>query len=248
MGVPSVQSMIHQRQLNFMYSLPLNSLPHVLFEKQLASSPPLGIIPSLHQLVQLYDIPAIPTILSGDWSKLSWKRWIKKMFQSLDYSTFIDTCSNLPLSDCDFRLWKQFSHWMVCHGFPSLTKDDNFRIRLLVNCHGLEEDACRFNYRWFTNCRRHDPTCRLCGKEQEDPSHLSIRCPALSSVRASLLHSSASELDLHSLSRYRMGRQFALTALFHQISPHSPGKAQFSSGFCPLNSPISAGYKDEEEE
>ena len=204
MGVPSVLSMIHQRQLNFMYSLstlPLDSLPHVVFEKRLASSPPLGIIPSLHQLVQLYDLPAIPTILSGDWSKLSWKRWLKKMFQSLDYSTFIDTCSNLPLSDCDFRLGKPISHWMVCQGLPSLTKENNFRIRLLVNCHGLEEDACRFRHRRFTNCHRHDPTCRLCGQEPEDPSHFIIRCPALSSVRASLLHSASSELDLNSLSR-----------------------------------------------
>ena len=75
-GVPSVESMIHQRQLNFMYSLstlPLDSLPHAVFGKRLANSLLLGIIPSLHRLVQLYDLPAIPTILSGDWSKLSWK-------------------------------------------------------------------------------------------------------------------------------------------------------------------------------
>ena len=56
MGVPSVQFVIHQRQLKFMYtfsSLPLDCLPGMVFEKCLASSPPSGIIPSLHQLIQL---------------------------------------------------------------------------------------------------------------------------------------------------------------------------------------------------
>ena len=62
MGVPSVQStcMIHQQQLNFMYSLPLNSLPHVGFEKRLASSPPLGIIPSL-----MVSLPSLRITISA---------------------------------------------------------------------------------------------------------------------------------------------------------------------------------------
>ena len=122
-GVSSAQSLIHQRQLNFMFSLFLRSVQPVPHH--------LVLFLPFHQLVQSYDLPTIRTILGGDWSKLSWKRWIRKLFLSLDYSY-----SNLPLFDCELGLGKPISHWMVSHGFPSLAKENNFRIRVLVNCHG----------------------------------------------------------------------------------------------------------------
>ena len=67
----------------------------------------------------------------------------------------------------------------------SLTRKNNFWIRLLVGCHGLENDAARFQSR-STGVRPHNPSCKLCGVACEDAEHYIALCPALSGVCSSL--------------------------------------------------------------
>ena len=115
MGVPSILSLIHQRQLVFLHSfslLPSDSLPRLIFEKRLTSSPSKGIFPTIQVLLQALNLPSPTDILSGGWSKLTWKRYMKRLLLSRDYSLFLDSCDNIPLSDCLVRLGKSIPHWM----------------------------------------------------------------------------------------------------------------------------------------
>ena len=77
------------------------------------------------------------------------------------------------------------------HGLPRLTCWNNFRIRLLVGCHGLEEDTSRFAQRRPPIITPYAPTCKLCGLEPENPAHFIVCCPALARTRNFMLQSSS---------------------------------------------------------
>ena len=65
------------------------------------------------------------------------------------------------------------------------TRRNNFRIRLLTGCDGLEADASRFRQR--RNGRSpNDPSCKLCGAPRED-FVASCSCPALLGCRVDLI-------------------------------------------------------------
>ena len=154
MGVPSIAPLIQQRQLNFVHSfsgLPADSLLKLVMMKRNSYSPQKGSLHVFYRLVVSHNLPSLHEIVNGDWGKLAWRRWMKGIFQSSEYSSFLDECDYLPLSDCVFPLGKPIFHWSVTHGLPLLTRMNNFRIRLLVGCNGLEADASRFHIHTSTN-------------------------------------------------------------------------------------------------
>ena len=109
-------------------------------------------------------------------------------------------CDHLPLSDCLLRLGKPIPHWSVTHGLPKLTRLNDFRIRLLVGCDGLEADVSQFRRRKYAAAAVNDPTCRLCKLEPEVPAHFILSCSALVSTRDSLLHTADIFIYLYNLS------------------------------------------------
>ena len=62
--------------------------------------------------------------------------------------------------------------------FTHLTTRSNFRVRLLLGCHGLESDATRFRVR-RDGSPTGNPMCKLCNSEEEDPVHFLAVCNAL---------------------------------------------------------------------
>ena len=84
-----------------------------------------------------------------------------------------------------------------------MTRLNNFRLRLLVGCEGLEQDASRFRTHRNPLASDHDTTCKLCHLEPECPAHFIGRCPLLSSTRRRLLSSpqfpAATTREHHSL-------------------------------------------------
>ena len=165
--------------------LPSNSLPRQVLASRISSTPSRGIIPTLKELILKNNLPSLYSILNDNWSKLAWKRFVKKLTLAKEYSSFLNDCSRLPLSECELiQLGKPIPHWLVTRGDPKLTRLNSFRIRLLVGCHGLESDVCRFNSsnRNSTLSNR-DPTCKLCGSGPEDHVHFVCHCPALSQFR-----------------------------------------------------------------
>ena len=67
-----------------------------------------------------------------------------------------------------------------------LTTKSNFRVRLLLGCHGLESDAARFRAR-KDGGPIGNPTCKLCKSGEEDPVHFLAACNSLQAERQSLL-------------------------------------------------------------
>ena len=180
MGVPSISSLICQRRLNFLHSLsvlPPHSLPLLVFKKRLTNSPRKGTLPIFSALVNSLELPSLPAILNGEWSKRAWKRWVKNLTLSAEYSSFLDQCDHLPLTNCSLRMGKPIPHWSATRGLPMLTRLNNFRIRLLVGCDGLEADASRFRKRSRPTAIVNDPSCKLCMLEPESPVSQGIWYP-----------------------------------------------------------------------
>ena len=75
-----------------------------------------------------------------------------------------------------------------------LTTRSNFRIRLLLGCHGLESDACRFSSRSIGQARG-DPSCKLCGAQLEDVPHFISTCPSLETKRREPLRHAPPQLQ-----------------------------------------------------
>ena len=150
--------------LSFFRATYLHPLGMVLLSlfPSLADSLTKGFFSSIQMLVQALNLPSLTDILSGGWGKQTWKRYVNRLLLSTEYSLFLNSCDNLPLSDCLVRLGKPIPHWMVTHVLPKMTCRNNFCIRLLVGCHGLEVDACRFHRRMQSNYILNDPTCKLC--------------------------------------------------------------------------------------
>ena len=172
----------------------------------LRAHPQKGSLPVFRSLVDSLDLPSLPAIINGEWSKSAWKRWVKNLTLTAEYSSFLDVCDHLPLSDCLLRLGKPIPHWSVTRGLPKLTRLNNFRIRLLVGCDGLEADASWFRRRKYAAAALNDPTCRLCKLEPAVPAHFILRCSALVSTRDSLLRNPDICIDLYNLSHTRFLR------------------------------------------
>ena len=190
MGTVSITSLIHQRQLNFVLSfrsLPLDSPHRLVFQALICHPPSKGFNPTLLSTLSHYDLPSPSSIIDMTCSKPAWKRLIGKCILVYEFLSFSDTCDTIPLSRCDINLGKPIPHWQITRGQPTLTRKNNFRIRLLVGCDGLEQDANRFRHRSLSSFPAGDNRCKLCLSEPEDASHFIARCPALSGPRSLLL-------------------------------------------------------------
>ena len=180
-GMLSISDMIHHRQLNFIHSfslLPADSLPCQLFHALSSRISPNSTTSRLQSLLHHHSLPPISTIPTLQLSKRSWKQGIKRLLWVAQLSNFLASCSHLPLAQCSIlHRCKPIPQLLICRGFPKTTKRNNIRIRLLVNCDGLQSDTCRFR------ASSTDDTCRLCRTAREDALHLISHCPALSSAR-----------------------------------------------------------------
>ncbi len=77
-------------------------------------------------------------------SKLSWKNSIKLILAANEYALLMSQCGSIPISKCapkSITNGRIFPHWMVTKGDRQMLQRSNFRVRLLVNCDGLEADA-----------------------------------------------------------------------------------------------------------
>ena len=127
-------------------------------------------------------------------------------------------------------LWK-VTH-CACADWTHLTSNSNFRICLLLGCHGLESDTSRFRMR-KDGQPRGDPSCKLCGSALEDATHFISSCTMLEAKRRELLSSAPrnfriwSYLTLHvSLipSHVSCSELMTLSSSFlHQLSSRTQG-------------------------
>ena len=189
LGLQSVEDNIKQRMLGFIVStvnLPSDSLPRKILMARANSSNPKGVVKRFNEVLSDLNLPDLSELLSSPPKTSIWKSHTKKHLALRAQLEFLESCEMYHISSCHLKLLRPASHWSVTVGNPALTRINNFRIRLLVGCNGLEKDASRFRSR-NTGAAAGDSTCKLCASGTEDAEHFISSCQALSVKRLSLL-------------------------------------------------------------
>jgi hypothetical protein len=199
LGSTSIESFISQRKLNSINSiicLDEQSLPKKLLSKRSQDSKAKGLIPDLEATLDHLNLPGITTLLDNPViiKPASWKRSIKKQLGIRPYLEFREVCQDYSVSECDMKIGRPLPHWSVTVGDVQRTRANNFRIRLLAGCDGLEKDAARFRSR-SNGASPGDPSCKLCGDPTEGATHFIACCAALESERVRLISSAPSSVQ-----------------------------------------------------
>ena len=139
LGSACMYSTVHQRQLTFIHSF-CDALPKLIFSARMSSDAKNGSIPVWSEPLYSLDLPGLSQLMDSPWSWTSWKKHVKCLLNTNALLSHQSDCSHLPISQCSFELGKPLSHWSVTRSLPILTRQSNFRIRLLVGCDGLEHD------------------------------------------------------------------------------------------------------------
>ncbi len=183
LGTVPINKAIASRKLNFIFSLlSLNpsSLARTVLLKRLGDNGQSSIIHSWALSLEEYALHSIPDLkIALPCSKLSWKNSIKLILSTNEYVLLQSQCGSIPISKCRPKSITNghiFPHWMVSKGDRQMLQRSNFRVRLLVNCDGLEADVARFR-------GNISPLWKLCSTGPENAYHFSIVCPALQDIR-----------------------------------------------------------------
>ena len=192
MGSLDITSLISQRKLSFIYSIinlpDINSTARMIVCARLAVGVSLYIPgkPSCKRILFLLYISSL--LVEAPCKPVTWKRSVKLILRIQSFTTTF--CNSLSVVECDkecFLAGRCLNHWSASKGNRAMTRSTNFRVGLLVGCHGLESDACRFRYRKRDVDQPGDPSCKLSNSEAESVRHFIAHCPALSPRREQLL-------------------------------------------------------------
>ena len=185
----SISSFIAQRQLAFINSIATmdsSALPRRLLESCVRYNPASGCIHVWRALLDDLNLPSISDLLGTQRAHNSWKSAIKRLLSIQANLSLADDCPHLPIGACDLPLGKPAPHWAITLADIHRTRSNNFRIRLLTGCDGLEADASRFRRR-LNGRSPNDPSCKLCGAPMEDSIHFVTSCSALLQCRTELI-------------------------------------------------------------
>ena len=189
LGTSSIDDLITQRSLSFVTAtanLPLDSLPRQVLVARASSPTAKGVTKRYHELLAGLNLPDLPTLLDSPPKVQTLKAYIKRNLALRAHVEFLETHETSFIGSSELQLLKPTPHWEVTIGDPALTRLNNFRIRLLVGCDGLEHDAARFRYR-SNGATPSDPSCKLCGHQTEDAIHFVAVCPRLNDARCGAL-------------------------------------------------------------
>ena len=193
LGIQSISCLIQLRAFNFIIStanLPPDSLPKRVMLARAKLAPGKGIICVYEKILNDLSLPDLSSVLTSSPKASAWKSFAKKHLAICAQLDFFENCENYLISSCEFKLFKPSVHWTTTVGNTKLTRLNNFRIRLLVGCDGLNHDTSRFRNRKVANPAQ----CCLCSLGTEDAEHFISKCPALSAERQSMLNNSQSAI------------------------------------------------------
>ena len=161
-------------------------LPRRLLEARLNCNPSSGCIPVWQKLLDRLNLPTISDLLVDQRVHRSLKTTTRHLLNIQSHLSLSNDCSSLPIGACDLLIGKPAPHWAATLSDVHKTRRNNFRIRLLTGCDGLEADVSRFRTRQngrFPN----DPSYKICGATLENPLYFVASCPALQDCRSRLL-------------------------------------------------------------
>ena len=203
MGAQTIADTIAAKKLLFIHSvisLPEHALPRQVLVKRLQTGNAKAWLPTVLQSLDALNLPSPNDLLLQVPTKPVWKRVVAGVIRLRAEMSLLDEAeqkSDLQLlTQMDRQPGSPSPLWASthCKDLLHLTSKNNFRVRLLLGCHGLETDAARFRVR-KGGLRVGSSTCRLCDQGDEDPTHFLATCPALAGRRAELLQ--AMPLALH---------------------------------------------------
>ena len=148
-----------------------------------------GFSSHIKSILSDLDLPSVPELLEAFPTKIAWKALVKSIIYISFHEQFLEACSMLPsmsiIAELNPRLNGKPSSLITC--FPNdnvLTRLNNFRLRLILNCAALNSDTAKFHPRLN---RSRDPICSLCKGACEDTRHFVSVCPALQNIREAWL-------------------------------------------------------------
>ena len=188
-GGQSIADLIAIKKLLFVHSitsLPEHSLPipRQVLTQRLQAPNAKAWLPSILTSSDSLNLPSANDLLQHAPSKPVWKRVVSGIIRARAEMSLLEEaehkCSLHLLSQMDPRSGSPSTLWTITHNkeLLHLTARNNFRIRLVLGCHGLESDAARFRKR-RGGLEVGSSTCRLCVQGVEDPTHFLATCPAL---------------------------------------------------------------------
>ena len=197
MGVMPIKYMIIKRRLLFLHSilrLPSTAVCKKLLINRInsASQHPKSWVAMTNSILQDLLLPSCQSLFNDLPSKSAWKATINDILSARAHHALLTEAASKPsltqFLECHLECNVPAVHWSF-----SLTSDlfhlapiTNFRIRLVLGCHGLESDAARFRVRSHNRVAG-DPCCKLCHSSTEDAIHFVAICGALSQTRSHLL-------------------------------------------------------------
>ena len=195
LGCSTISDLITYKKLSFQISiaaLPPTALPRQVLQCRLQEPLTKAWIPLLETQINDLNLPNIAALLQNTPSKSTWKKCVTKILGTQAHLHLLNQaetkCDLELLSMCAPNFSSPSPLWKVTHcpDWSHLTSKSNFRIRLLLGCHGLESDASRFSVRKDGQSRG-DPSCKLCGAALEDATHFISSCTMLEAKRRELL-------------------------------------------------------------
>ena len=130
------------------------------------------------------NLPEIPTLVANTPSAGIWLRCVDRLIVCQSQLNLLEEAESKRdldlMTRCGTKPGAPAPHWKITHSADllHLTTRSNFRVRLLLGCHGLESDAARFRVR-RDGSPTGNPMCKLCNSEEEDPVHFLAVCNAL---------------------------------------------------------------------
>ena len=172
-----IKDIVLKEKLIFLHSilqLPDHAAPKQVLLACLSSTSPKSWINTLQRHLDEINLPDISTLAANTPSAGIWHRCVDRLIAcqaQLNMCEEAESKKDLnPLIRCCTKPSVPAPHWKVTHSTEMLhlTTKSNFRVRLLLGCHGLESDAARFRAR-----RDGGPT------GEEDPVHFLATCNTL---------------------------------------------------------------------
>ena len=186
LGTLPVKYQVYKKHLVFLHSLlslPDSATPKVVFMARLEANPSRGFVPNILSILHTLSLPSVSDLLSALPSKLAWKAHVKATLY-LEVSSELLTSTKHSLSNAkhlaDNIMGRPIRVLTCTRGNVSLARLSNFRIRLLLNCPGLNKDTSVFH---AAPGKSRSPICPLCHVADEDDVHFLLTCPALQHIR-----------------------------------------------------------------
>lgn len=190
LGVRPITAELHIRQLNLFNDIIRSdnqTMKNILIRQlNVKSADSKSWFINIINILELYGLPSVKTVLQTVPPKLTWKKKVKTAVDAYWNEKLKSDCnqkSSLKLCDISqLAIGKVHPIWMSVSDNIKDVRRGGIKIRLLTGTYILQTKVSKFNQYEV------DDTCPLCQIESEDTCHFIIKCNALHQYRTKHLN------------------------------------------------------------